>query len=135
MSDIPTVLDKIGALVKAKAIRLCPIDLGELRASINYRVEGNKVIIYTDLDYAEEMEYGRPPGPLSDEEKANLKDWAERHQLPPNAVIHKIETKGIEAGTVDHPFETKSHTYRPFLRPALFQSIPEIKTLVRSELG
>ena len=52
------ILSKIGALVKEKAIRAAPDDLGELRGSIDYRIEGDKVIIYAEAEQAYAMEYG-----------------------------------------------------------------------------
>jgi hypothetical protein len=126
------ILEKIGKIVKRKTIRLAPIDMGQLRASIDYKIEGTKkVIIFTDIEYAEDMEFGRPPEPLSDTEKEDLKGWAKRHDIPAYAVIRKIETKGIKVGTVKSPMKMPNSTYRPFMRPALFQSIPEIKTAIK----
>jgi len=133
--QIAKLLDHIGALIELKAKRLCPVDMGALRASIRHRVEGNKVIIWTDIEYAQDMEYGRPPEPLDAGEKESLKDWAKRHSLPAYAVIRKIETKGIEAGTTEKPIKTAGGTFRPFMRPALFQSMTDIKSLIKSELS
>jgi hypothetical protein len=129
------VLEKIGMFVKQKAIELCPIDKGELRRSIKYKVEGNSVRIYTEnCDYASDMEYGTPPGILSAEEKEDLLDWSKRHKLPGWAVIRKIEKEGIKAGTTEAPFKSAGGTFRPFMRPALYQSLPEIKRFVRESL-
>lgn len=128
------ILEEIGKLVKGKAIRLCPIDMGHLRASLQYKIEGDKVIIFTNLSYAKDMEYGKPPEKLSEEEKEDVAQWAKRHQLPAFPVIRKLETKGIEVGTAEKPFETKGKTFRPFLRPAIYQSIPEIKNIVKDIL-
>jgi hypothetical protein len=131
--DIYRLLNRIGALVERKAKRLAPIDLGLLRASIKHRVEGMSVIIYTEVEYAEDMEFGKPPEPLSDTEKEDLKGWANRHKIPYKAVIKSIETKGIKAGTTEAPLKTLGGTFRPFLRPALHQSMPEIKSMVMEE--
>lgn len=134
---IVELLNRIGMLVETKAKRLAPSDIGTLRANIKYRIEGNRVIIYVDpsIEYAREMEYGMPPRILSEQEKDNLADWAKRHKLPPMAVIRSIQKKGIKAGTPEVPFLSKGMTYRPFLRPALLQSLPEIKLMVKKELG
>lgn len=135
MIDLTPLLDRIGMLVELKAKRLAPIDMGRLRASIKHRVEGDTVRIYVEgVDYARDLEYGKPPEPLSDEEKKELAEWAKRHGLPAFPIIRKIEKKGIEVGTEKHPLLTKGGTYRPFLRPALHQSIPEIKEIIRSML-
>jgi hypothetical protein len=133
--DFTSILDEIGMIVKLRAIQLCPVDLGTLRRSIKHKVSGNKVTIYTEVDYAQDMEYGKPPGVLDESEKEELKGWAKRHGIPTFAVIRKIETKGIEVGTPKNPLETAGHTFRPFMRPALHQSIPNIRELIKNRLG
>jgi hypothetical protein len=133
-ATIQKLLDKIGAIVELKAKMLCPVDMGILRASIKHRIEGDKVIVYTDIDYARDMEYGTPPGKLDENEKEDLKEWAERHNLPAWPVIRKIEREGIKVGSEKAPLKTPSG-FRPFMRPALHQSISDIKQLIRNELG
>jgi len=129
------VLEKIGIFVKQRAIELCPLDKGDLRRSIKYKVEGNSVKIYTEnCDYASDMEYGKPPGILDAEEIEDLIDWSKRHKLPAWAVIRSIEKKGIKAGTTQEPFKSAGGTYRPFMRPALYQCLPEIKRFVKETL-
>jgi hypothetical protein len=133
------LLEKIGALVEMKAKQMAPIDMGQLRASIQHRIEGNKVIVYSDLEYAQDMEYGTPPGILDANEKEDLKEWAKRHGLPAGPVIRKIEKEGLfPYGSKDLILATNPRfaygTFRPFLRPALLQSIPDIKQLIKSEL-
>ena len=120
------ILEMAGKIVKRKAIRLAPIDLGQLRASIQYQIVDDTVFIYSNLPYSKDMEFGKPPEPLSDTEKEKLKDWADRHGLPAGPVIRKIEREGIKVGTIKQPMEVPNGTYRPFLRPAVFQSLPEI---------
>jgi hypothetical protein len=129
-----SILNKIGFIVVARAVELCPVDMGTLRQSIRHKVEGNKVTIYTDVEYAEDMEYGKSPEPLSESEKENLKGWAKRHNLPSGPVISKIEKRGIKVGTPDNPMKTSSG-FRPFLRPAVHQSIPQIKTMIKEALS
>jgi len=118
------ILNKIGREILKRAIRLAPDDKGGLRLSLNYRIEGNKVIIYSPLDYAKDMEYGKPAGLLDSKEKEDLKDWAERHGLPAFPVIRKIEQEGIKVGTIENPLEVPNGTYRPFVRPAIYQMMP-----------
>jgi hypothetical protein len=131
---INRMLDRIGEAIKAKAIRNCPIDLGQLRLSINHRIEGNKVIIYSDLDYARDMEFGMPPRLLDEGEKEDLAEWAKRHDMPAYPVIKRIQTQGIKVGSVTSPMRLPNGTYRPFLRPSVFQSIEDIKRIVKEEL-
>jgi len=139
--DIFKLLNRIGALVELKAKRLCPVDEGFLMAHIYHRVEGNSVIIYTDVEYAEDMEFGMPPDPAMTEDKEQaIKEWAHRVTKGQNeglayGVINKLKTRGsnVETGDVGTPQNPKKNfvgRYRPFLRPALHQSMPEIKVMV-----
>ena len=129
---INRILTKIGALISLRAKENCPVDMGQLRASIQYSIEGNSVKIFSNVSYARDMEYGRPPELLDDQEKESLKQWAHRHNLPASSVIRNIEKRGISVGTVEDPLVTPSGE-RPFLRPALFNSISDIKKIVREE--
>lgn len=129
------ILEKIGAIVELRPKQLVPVDMGQLRASIKHKVEGDKVIIYTEMEYARDMEYGTPPNPMmSEQEEKEIEDWAKRHGLPGGPVARKIKRKGIKAGTPENPLKTPSG-YRPYLRPALIQSLPDIKKVIRSELS
>lgn len=131
--SIKAILEKIGALVSLRAKENCPVDMGQLRASIQYKIEGHSVIIFSNVDYARDMEYGRPPEPLSDQEKEDLKQWAGRHNLPARSVILSIQKKGIKVGTIEEPLKTPSGE-RPFLRPAVFNSMPDIRKIIKQEL-
>ena len=129
------ILQKIGILVKNRAIKNAPIDLGQLRASIDYQVDlsDNSVTIFCRVPYAQDLEYGRPPGVLDDEEKENLKEWSERHGIDNyKAVIKKIERDGIDVGTPEDPKIMPNGTYRPFMRSSLFESVPQIKQIIKT---
>jgi len=131
------ILERIGALVSGKAKELCPFDKGDLIQSIKYKVEGNLVTIYSDLDYAEDMEYGRPPEPLSETEKQDLTEWAHRHGTNPKTTIKNIEQKGIKVGTETNPLHVTSlgrDSYRPFLKPAGFESIADMRQIIMEEI-
>jgi len=123
------IRDKIGKAVQLQAKQLVPVDKGPLMASITYRIDGEDVVIFSNLPYAEDMEYGRPPGLLGEGDKEELLDWGKRHGLNQNQskkVIKHIETKGIEVGTPTDPKHVTSlgrDSYRPFLRPALNQTM------------
>lgn len=131
MNDI---LTKIGIIVSGKAKRLAPVDLGFLRSTIGYKVEGNIVRIFCTAEYAKDLEYGTPPGVLDETEKQQINAWAKRHNLFGPAVAKKIETEGIKVGTVKKPMEMPNHTFRPFFRPALYQSRYEIANILAEVL-
>jgi hypothetical protein len=132
------ILTNIGRTIQLRAKQLCPIDEGTLRNSITYKIEGDTVIIYSPLDYAKDMEYGKPPNPLGSSEKEDVEKWAKRHGLKSGrGVIKGIETKGIKVGTPANPIHITSlgrNSYRPFLRPALLQSISVIEKNVKEAL-
>jgi HK97 gp10 family phage protein len=44
--------------MEAHAVRLCPVDTGRLRNSIKVRVEGNRIILSSDTEYDEYVEFG-----------------------------------------------------------------------------
>ena len=46
------------ALCEKYAKQFCPVDTGNLRASISTKMENNKGIVYTNVDYAPYVEYG-----------------------------------------------------------------------------
>jgi hypothetical protein len=52
------LIDNIGKRMKRMAKRLAPIDTGLLRAKTSYRVEGNDIILFSDVFYAEHLEFG-----------------------------------------------------------------------------
>ena len=126
----------IGDVVVKRAFRLAPNDTSEMANKINYRIEGDSIFIYCDSDHAYDMEYGRPPGDLSSSEKEDINDWARRHGIKNGRGVAKtIERSGIKAGTPQNPMHITSfgrNSYRPFMRPALIQSLPIIKKIIRS---
>lgn len=127
-------MHRIGRLLKADAIRRCPVDQGDLRRSIDYRVEGNKVILFATDDNAEAMEYGTPPSPLSAAEKESLVGWSERHKANANSIIAYVKKHGIKVGTPTAPLHITSYgrdSYRPFLRPAIYLNLEEIKRIIQ----
>lgn len=135
---VNSILTKIGAIVQIRAMDLAPHDQGEMAKSIRYWVEGNVVYIGTkNIPYADKMEYGSPPEPVSGSEFEDLKKWGSRKGVSPYAAKAKLEKYGLEGSkfkgkaggnyTAQHPFETKDGHFRPFLRPALYQSMSDIR--------
>lgn len=59
-SAIGVALEKIGLLAEKYAAKKCPVDTGDLRASITYEVDAddNAVYIGTDVEYAPHVELG-----------------------------------------------------------------------------
>ena len=56
-----TALEEIGLVAEGYAKRLCPVDTGRLRNSITHAIFGGSepyVIIGTNVEYAEAVEYG-----------------------------------------------------------------------------
>lgn len=51
-------LEEAGVIVQETAVRLVPVQTGNLRGSINRRREGDAEIIGTNVEYAEYVEYG-----------------------------------------------------------------------------
>lgn len=59
-SAIGTALEEIGLLAEGYAAEKCPVDTGNLRASITHEVDtaGNAVYIGTNVEYAPYVELG-----------------------------------------------------------------------------
>ena len=118
-----------------------PWDTGAMVNSIvsESKIEGNTIIIKSSLDYAEKMEFGSPPAPLSLSEKEGLKGWAHRHGIE-NAcgLIKGIGKRGIKVGTPEKPLEIKSygrHSRRPFIRPVLHNAQGLVIEAIKEVLG
>ena len=58
--DLISLLDKIGFAVEGKAKELCPVDTGRLHSSIQHKVDGNSVVIGTNVEYAPYVEFMAP---------------------------------------------------------------------------
>lgn len=56
--DLTEPLNKACLLVENDAKRKCPVDTGQLRASITHEVEGQTGIVGTNIEYAPYVEYG-----------------------------------------------------------------------------
>lgn len=140
---IERILHKIGATVKASAIRKCPIDNGRLRASIQYRIEGNSVFVGTDVSYANYVEYGT--GIFHIDEHGNLAPHTGWDIEPVNAQALRFEVGRKERlsahkgpGSANIVITKKVHIEgmypHPFLRPAVFENIPTIKEIIKNEI-
>lgn len=131
------ILNRIGAFVRDEAKRRCPVDTGALRSSIQYKIDGDSVFIFSDNENAVAMEYGEPPKLLDEDEQESLTKWSERHGANPRGMIKYIQKEGIRVGTPKQPMHITGfgrNSYRPFMRPALYQNISKIKDIIREEV-
>lgn len=110
IGDLKATLGKCCALVERSAKQKAPKDTGALRNSITSKVEGEKGIVYTPLEYAPYVEFGT--GLFA--EKGGRKDvpWV---YVDDEGVGHR--TSG------QHP--------QPYLRPALHENREAILRLLR----
>jgi len=128
----PKILMKIGILVSQKAKELCPVAYGVLRKSIGWKVKDDTVFVGTNMPYAPVMEFGRTPGGKMPPIEA-IEKWCKFRGIPEEAVwavAKSIAVKGIKVGTVEAPLQTPSG-FRPWLRPAVFQSRSDILRIVK----
>ena len=119
------LLERTGITVQGKARKKAPVDRGGLRDSITYQVDTSYfpryVEVGSNLEYARATELGRPPGKMPP--SGPLEVWAARHPKPGGyepgdgfALALKIMREGIKE--------------RPYLEPALNESIPQIRRFV-----
>ena len=159
MNQTETIRDRIlhavGQRITEKARRWAPADQGRLRQSIYYAVSGGTLTVGAHASHADQMEFGSPPRILSQSEKDALTQWTRRknmgiakmggRDLSAGAVIRKIEKYGIEGSkyggrrgtpyTESKPYVSPTGTTRPFLRPAIHQTLPELKGIIRKALA
>jgi hypothetical protein len=131
--DLTPVQHLVGAFVKREAIKNCPVDKGLMRAKVDYRIEGAKVILFCSDPNAADMEWGTPPSILSPVEAAELEAWSKRHKANPAHIISYIQKHGIKVGTAEQPLHITSYgrdSYRPFLRPAVFMNMQQIAEII-----
>jgi len=128
------ILTKAGLIIEARAKELVPKDVGLLMGDIRpteVNVKQMKVKVGTGIDYGYYMEYGRKPGKYPPFKA--IDKWARRHGIPTWVVMQSIKKKGIKVGTVETPLKTPSG-YRPFLRPALHQSMTKVNEMISKEI-
>ena len=101
-------------LVENDAKRECPVDTGQLRASIAHRIEGETGIVYTNVEYAPYVEYGT--GKHARDKNGRQTPWA--YEDPKTGEL--IWTSG------QHP--------QPFMEPALLNNEQAIINLFKKSL-
>lgn len=112
-SAVSAALQKACALVEREAKILAPKDNGDLRRSISSKVEGETGIVFTPLEYAPYVEFGTG---LFAEEKGRV-----------DVPWHYQDDEG-------EWHSTSGQKPQPFMRPALHNNIPQIKTILKGGL-
>lgn len=136
------VRDKVGRFIRDEAKRKCPTDNGMLRNSLQYKVEGEIVTVFSDLPYANYVEYGT--GVYHVNEDGSAEPHLGWDIVPVNGKALKFEVgrKGRLAAkgklsTANIVFAKKVHVEgmhaQAFLRPAYHQNIERIKKLIVRE--
>lgn len=113
IGNLEQALGKACALVERSAKQLAPKDTGALRRSITSKVEGDKGIVYTPLEYAPYVEYGT--GLFA--ENGGRKDVPWYYE----------DDKG-------EWHKTSGQKPQPFMRPALNQNREQILRILRGEV-
>lgn len=98
-------LKKAGAIVANEATRLCPKDTGQLRRSIDFKVDEESVVIFSNVEYAPYVEIGT--GIYSSKGNGRKKSW---------------RYKGKDGWVT-----TKGNEPQPFLEPAAINSKSDIQ--------
>lgn len=110
---IQDALGRACALVERSAKQKAPKGNGDLRRSIQSKVEGNEGIVFTPLEYAPYVEFGTglfaENGGRTDVPWSYQDDKGEWHS-----------TSGMKP--------------QPFMRPALYENREQIKRLLKGEL-
>ena len=131
------ILTKIGALVKADAIRRCPVDMGQLRMSIDFEVGESSVTIFSRLPYAAYQEFGTGIYHINSE---GLPEPHEGWDIVPKdkkALRFEVGPKGKGGGKV--VFAKKVHIEgmqpHPYLRPAVHENLEGMSQIIKAEMG
>lgn len=128
--DKELILKKIGAFVKEKAIMYAPVDKGFLRQGSNFTIEvvGDEVTITCTSPYADYVEYGTGVFHISPD---GLPDPHKGWDIVPinkKALKFEVDSEVIFAKKV-HIEGMRPH---PFLRPAVYNHLPEIEAIIAS---
>ena len=111
--DLTEPLNKACLLVENDAKRKCPVDTGQLRASITHEVEGQTGIVGTNVEYAPYVEYGT--GIYARDGNGRQTPWS----------YQRADGKWIT---------TKGQKPQAFLEPALLENENKIKRLFKEAI-
>lgn len=115
----------VGEFVSGDAKLRCPVDLGNLRESIFYKVDENElsVIIGTNVEYAIYVEFGT--GEKAEDGNGRKGGWF--------YTTDSKQSKGFLLGQTKNGkylYFTYGSKPQPFLRPALIENKEEIKSIL-----
>ena len=113
IGNLEQALGKACALVERSAKQLAPKDTGALRRSITSKIEGDKGIVYTPLEYAPYVEYGT----------GLFAESGGRKDVP----WYFEDDKG-------EWHKTSGQKPQPFMRPALNQNREQILRILKGEV-
>ena len=111
--EIRNALGRACALVERSAKQKAPKGTGELRRSIESKVEGNEGIVFTPLEYAPYVEFGT--GLFAENGGRTDVPW---HYQDDEGEWHT--TSGMRP--------------QPFMRPALYENREQIMRILKGEL-
>jgi HK97 gp10 family phage protein len=113
-NKIERKLTKVGMLVSSDAKNRAPVDLGNLRRSIEYNVnmQEKEVVIGTNTEYAPYQEFGT--GIYNEDGNGRQTPWT--YRTPDGRV-----------------FTTEGNKPQPFLRPAFEENIQKIREILESD--
>lgn len=111
---LPEVLGRAGEVVRADAVKNCPVDTGRLRGSITSRVEGNSAVVGSNVSYGIYVEFGT--GSKGDK-----------------SVSHTTKDKWTY-NSGGKFYTTSGQKPQPFLVPALKNNENKIKQLIRQAI-
>ena len=118
-------LEEAAAMVEQTAVREVPVNIGDLRGSINKQVFLDRAEVGSNSEYAEWVEYGTKPHWPPREAIAR---WAHQKGISPDAVF-PIQRKIAREGTEE----------QPFLRPAIDKNrrnlLKRLAELMRAEIN
>jgi HK97 gp10 family phage protein len=137
------ITERIGAMLKAEAIRRCPVDNGILRQSIDFKTEDNTITIYSELPYAAFVEYGTGIYHIDEEGKPDPHSGWDIVPINGKALRFEVGRKERLAahqgpGKANIVFAKKVHIEgaqpHPFMRPAIHQNIGKMKYIIADEI-
>ena len=112
--DLTEPLNQSCLLVENDAKRLCPVASGQLRNSIQSKVNKDTGTVYTNVEYAPYIEYGT--GLFSSKGNGRKTPWVYKDA---EGKFHR----------------TTGHKPQPYMHPALTQNRQKIKTVFKNYIS
>ncbi len=108
--EINTIIDKTILRIASDLVNEmkeeAPVDTGRLRQSIQIlRKRDNDIYVGTNLDYADDVQYGAPP---HEPPIVPLKKWVRRKLGKDESYAYAVKSKIKEEGTNANPYVTRA---------------------------